>query len=102
MPIRAFENHSGQATHLSTPLRIVEYFTGVYQQLQIAELAVTQRMVEAKPLSQGGLQCRVNLCMNCCIIQMLQCVQACQPNPRCAVTPGGHKAPLDLLSYPLH
>jgi hypothetical protein len=50
MPMDGLEDDGCQAVHLVTPLRILKRLTGLQQQLQIAQIAVTQRVVATESL----------------------------------------------------
>src|SRR4051812_40633052 len=87
VPTDALEDQAGKAIEVVGPLGVIERLAGLQQQLEIAEIAVTQRVVKTKPLSEGGLESRKDLGTNHGIVQEWKRTQARQPNPRCAVAP---------------
>ena len=80
-----------KSIHLGAPARIIELLTGQQKELEVAEIAVTQRVVEAKTRGGCGLQrhldLRADLRAEFRVIEVLKREQARQPDTRRAVAP---------------
>jgi hypothetical protein len=73
--------------HFDQQPGLLELYASLEQQLHIAQVTVTQRMIVAKSFSQSGVQRMVDFRTHFSGSPMAQYLQACEPHPWCAMTP---------------
>src|SRR5262245_24141062 len=96
MPLNAVQDSRCQAVCFDLPSSI-EPLTGVNNELQIAQVAMTQGMIAAKALRQSCLQCSIDLGTSFRIVQMWERTQSRQSYARCAMAPGEPEARVILV-----
>lgn len=85
--IDTVENDGRQACGLGTPSWFSQFQTGLLQQFQIAEVAVTKRVVTAKAMCQSRLKGSVDFRPDLRIIKVTERKQAAKADTWSAMTP---------------
>src|SRR5262249_21674876 len=86
MMLNVVHNVRCQPFRFGLPSRI-EPLTGIHKELQISQVAMTQRVIAAKALRQCGLQCEVDLGTRLRVIQVWERSQSRESNTRGAMAP---------------
>src|SRR5207237_1693648 len=61
IPIDALHNGARQSVCLDVPPLVLEHLSGLHQQLQVADIAVAQRVILTKTLAEGCVQSGIDL-----------------------------------------